>query len=271
MSRRLGTLYLTIMVTAFMVGLGNVWKFPSMIIEYGMGGLAVYVIAVVVLAGMLAAAVETTKEKGYEITEYFSREYREPAFALLFLVFDVLLIGYYSIVSGLTISSIILPEVPHSMAWNIGMAFLFIFIMLIILITGKKRTLDFMVVSFVLFLIAISVVIWYMYQSIGSNALYETMQNILVWKGLNLKMALDMASQAAYSLGVGMGFYLLLGAILPRKSSGTGIVVAAAILDTLMAFAGLILIATLITVEPLTTMNTSNLIFEDLPVLIKRD
>jgi NSS family neurotransmitter:Na+ symporter len=96
------------MVAAFMVGLGNVWKFPSMIIEYGLSGLAVYIAAVAVLTGMLAAAVETTKKKGYEIMEYFSREYGKPAFALLFLVFDVLLIGYYSIVGGWTLSSVIL-------------------------------------------------------------------------------------------------------------------------------------------------------------------
>ncbi|ASJ08254.1 hypothetical protein A3L11_03035 [Thermococcus siculi] len=269
MSRRLSFLYLTLMVAAFMVGLGNVWKFPSMIIKYGLGGLAVYIASVVVLLGMLAAAVETTKKKGYEVTEYFSREYGKPAFALLFLVFDVLLIGYYSIVGGWTISSIILPEIPHNMAWNMGMAFLFIFIILIILVKGKRRTIDFMVVSFVLFVIATSVLVWYMYQSVGNAALSETMRDILTWRGLSLKMALDMASQAAYSLGVGMGFYLLLGAILPRKSSGTGIVIAGAVLDTLMALGGLMLIATLITAEPSTTMNSSDLLFEDLPLLIR--
>jgi NSS family neurotransmitter:Na+ symporter len=269
MSKRLGFTYITLMVAAFMVGLGNLWKFPSLVIEYGLGGLAVYLASVVVLAGMLAAAIETTKKKGYEVMEYFSREYGKPAFALLFLVFDVLLIGYYSIVGGWTLTSIILPKIPHSMVWNIGMAFLFIFALLVVLITGKERTTDFMVASFVLFGIITFILIWQLYQSVGSNALSGTMRNILTWRGLNLDIALAMASQAAYSLGVGMGVYLLLGSILPRKSSGTGIVIVGAVLDTLMAFAGLILIATLITAEPSTKINSLSLLFEDLPALIK--
>jgi NSS family neurotransmitter:Na+ symporter len=205
----------------------------------------------------------------YEVMEYFSKEYGKPAFALLFLVFDVLLIGYYSIVGGWTLSSIVLPKVLHDMALNISMSFLFIFILLVILLAGKERTTDFMVVSFVLFALATIVVIWDLYQSVGSGAISETMKNILVWKGLSIKMALAMASQAAYSLGVGMGFYLLLGSVLPRERSGTGIVAVGALLDTLMALAGLMLIATLITVEPSTTMNNSSLVFEDLPVIIK--
>jgi NSS family neurotransmitter:Na+ symporter len=269
MPKRLSYVYLTLVVAAFMVGLGNIWKFPSMIIEYGVGGLIVYLASVVVLTGMLAAALETTKKKGYEVMEYFSREYGKPAFALLFLVFDTFLIGYYSIVGGWTLTSIISPGVPHNVVWNIGMAFLFIFILLIILIAGKEKTTDFMVASFVLFTIVTFALIWYLRQSVGCAALSETMRNILTWRGLDLKVALDMASQAAYSLGVGMGFYLLIGVIFPHKRSGTNVVVGGAVLDTLLALAGLVLIATLITAEPSTKINSTTLLFEDLPSLIR--
>jgi NSS family neurotransmitter:Na+ symporter len=64
MPRRLSFTYLSLTVAAFMVGLGNIWKFPSMVIEYGLGGLVVYIASVVVLIGMLAAALETTKKNG---------------------------------------------------------------------------------------------------------------------------------------------------------------------------------------------------------------
>lgn len=267
--KRLSFIYLSLTVAAFMVGLGNIWKFPSLVIEYGLGGLTAYIASVAVLVGILSAALETTKKKGYEVMEYFSREYKKPAFALLFLVFDVLLIGYYSIVGGWTISSMILARVPNSMVWNTGMAFLFIFVLLAILLTGKDRTTDFMVGSFVLFTIITFILIWYLAQSVGTNAISETARDILTWKGLNLKIALKMASQAAYSLGVGMGFYLLLGSVLPRERSGTKIVAAGAILDTLMALAGLTLIATLITAVPSTEINSTSLLFESLPLLIK--
>ncbi|ASJ01770.1 hypothetical protein A3L09_00080 [Thermococcus profundus] len=271
MSRRLGFPYLTLVVAAFMVGLGNVWKFPAMVIKYGLGGLAVYLASVVVLTGILAVAVETTKRKRYELVEYFDREYGKPSFALLFLIFDVLLLGYYSIVGGWTLSSIILGGIPRGMLWNMGMGLAFLIFLLLILVGGTRWIADFMVASFVLFFVAMSAVVWGMYHNVGQAALADTLSGILVWKGVTLRMALEMASQAAYSLGVGMGFYLVLGAILPRNVSGTRIVAAGAFLDTLMALGGLVLVVAMITIEPSSTTSGSVLLFEDLPLAIREN
>jgi NSS family neurotransmitter:Na+ symporter len=158
--RELNFTYLVLVVAAYMVGLGNLWKFPDLILRYGLGGFVVYLLSVIVIVGMIGAALETTKKKGYDILEYFAKEYGKPAFALLFLLSDLLLIGYYSIVGGWTLSSMLLKGVPEGITWNMSMGRAFIAILLLILLTGKRRTTDFMVVSFVIFLIISSIVMW---------------------------------------------------------------------------------------------------------------
>jgi NSS family neurotransmitter:Na+ symporter len=111
-----------------------------------------------------------------------------------------------------------------------------------------------------------------MYQAIGGEGLLiKALKKTLEWKGISFRMSLEMASQAAYSLDIGMGFYLALGSILPKKISGTGLVLLGAIIDTVMAIVGLIIVVSLLQMAPASATSGTVLLFSSLPIGIEKN
>ncbi|WP_010477423.1 sodium-dependent transporter [Thermococcus zilligii] len=263
---RLSFGYLSLVVAAFMIGLGNIWKFPALLLRYGLGGLVVYLLSVAIIVPLIAVALESTKHKRYEILEYYFKEYGRPAFALLFLVFDLLLISYYTIVGGWTISSLFIKDVTGSLTGNLVTLVIVFVILILILMRGKEKTLDVMVVSVVLFFLALVVSELSMYLNVpNKTAIGETLSKAFTWRGITLGMIKDMVIQAAYSLSLGMGFYLVLGEFLPEKVSGMKLAAAGAVLDTTASLIATVSISTVLAVDPTIPIEGTALLFKGLP------
>lgn len=157
--------YLSLAVAAYMIGLGNVWRFPVLAMKHGMGGVLVYLMAVFLMVGIIGTAMESTKKRRYGIVEYYLREHGKPAFGILFLLFDVLFIAYYSILGGLTVTSVFLRESYRYPMWSVASLIVFVGFMSIVLLQGRERTFDFMIFSLVTLFITTSTFLWILYST----------------------------------------------------------------------------------------------------------
>ncbi|WP_240910796.1 sodium-dependent transporter [Thermococcus sp. MAR1] len=258
--------YLSLVVAAFMIGLGNIWKFPALAFQHGLGGIIVYVIFVAMMIPLIAVALESTKHKRYELLEYYLKEYQRPAFGFMFLLFNILLLSYYSIVGGWTLSSLVIEDVTSSFTGNI-ITLLFVFALLIlILVRGREKTLDVMVISVGLFFLAVVATIIGMYTTVpDKGAIGHFIGQAFAWKGISGTTIKDMAVQAAYSVSLGMGFYLILGAFLPDEISGTKLASIGVALDTFASILATFVIAMVLAVDPSIPIQGTALLFQGLP------
>ncbi|ASJ05009.1 sodium-dependent transporter [Thermococcus barossii] len=258
--------YLSLVVAAFMIGLGNIWKFPALAFQHGLGGIVVYLIFVAMMVPLIAVALESTKHKRYELLEYYLKEYKRPAFGFMFFLFNILLLSYYSIVGGWTLSSLVIKDVTGSLSGN-AITLVFVFALLIlILIRGREKTLDVMVISVGLFFLALIVAIIGIYSNVpDKGAISHFIGQAFTWKGITEATVRDMAIQAAYSLSLGMGFYLILGAFLPDEISGAKLASIGAALDTFASILATFVIAMVLAVDPNIPIQGTALLFQGLP------
>lgn len=158
--RRTGTLYLVLVVGAYMVGLGNVWRFPKLLLEYGTGGLLLYLVFVVIFAEFIAITLEVARRKVGRLIEYYNREFGLPSLPLAFLIFDIMFLGYYSTVGGWSISGLFVEDPPKSVFWTLLSVVAFIILVFLIPLWGRDRVFDFMVVSLLIFIAMMGYIIW---------------------------------------------------------------------------------------------------------------
>lgn len=270
--RRTGTLYLVLVVGAYMVGLGNVWRFPKLLLEYGTGGLLLYLVFVVIFAEFIAITLEVARRKVGRLIEYYNREFGLPSLPLAFLIFDIMFLGYYSTVGGWSISGLFVEDPPKSVFWTLLSVVAFIILVFLIPLWGRDRVFDFMVVSLLIFIAMMGYIIWDMYIHVGGNGpTLEKIHEIMVWKGLSIKMAVEMAAQAAYSLGVGLGFYLILGTYLPSKVSPKSLAFGGALLDTLSSFLGLGMTLLAVSIVPTAAATGTEIVFHLVPWIISNE
>jgi len=111
--------YLSLVVAAYMVGLSNLWKFPALVLRYGLGGLLSYLLMVILMIPLISAALESTKNRRYELVEYYEKEFKTPGPAMAFFLFDILLLSYYSIASGWFLKTMGPEGVLPSGGWSI--------------------------------------------------------------------------------------------------------------------------------------------------------
>ncbi|WP_461865342.1 sodium-dependent transporter [Thermococcus sp.] len=266
---RLNWWYLSLVVAAYMIGLGNIWKFPALLLKHGLGGLVVYMVMVVLMIPLIAVAMDSTKHKRYELLEYYLKEYNKPAFGFMFFLFDLILISYYTLVGGWTITSLFIKDVSSSFTGNLISLVLVFIILSLILLRGRERTLDIMVISVGLFFIAILFVVPVIHIKIGtlkvSYAASEWLKQAFAWRGITLDTVGDMAQQAAYSLSLGMGFYLILGEFLPENISPVKIAAIGAVLDTLASLIATYMITMILALNPGVPIEGTALLFKGLP------
>lgn len=268
MGVRLTTAYLAIVVGAYMVGLGNIWRFPALLMKYGGSGLITYLISVALLTILIASVLKVAHVEVGGILEHYER-LNFPAFTLFFLVLNVLFMSYYSTVGGLALSGLITNSAPENILWKLLSSLAFILIVFVILIAGKKRVFDIMAISLLVFLALAGFVIFEMYSYLGSGGeILGPLKSLFTWKGFTIEMITDMMAQAAYSLGVGLGFYLIFGSFLPKKASPGLIAVAGAVIDTLASFMGLALFLLVSAILPTALITSTGIIFELTPLIL---
>ncbi len=261
--------YISLVVAAYMVGVSNLWKFPALLMKYGLGGLLSYVFMVVLMIPLISTAMVSTKNRRYELVGFYNREFNTVGPAISFFLFDTLLLLYYPIVSGWFLEKLSPAGMGSSNVWSAVAMFLFFVMLLITLGGGGSRTMDAMVVSLVISFLALTVVGLALYSKISAMGLTSVFRDQLLqalsWKGVSGRMLVDMAKGAAYSVGIGMGFYLLLGSFLSEKTSPVKIATVAVVIDTLVGFLSTLTMVMAISISPNAGVRGREIIVSTLP------
>ncbi|RLF77366.1 hypothetical protein DRN39_04345 [Thermococci archaeon] len=270
---RLSLGYLSLIVAAYMIGLSNLWKFPALLLKYGLGGLLFYIVIVITMIPLIAVAMESTKHKRHELLEYYYEEYGKPGLGLTFFVFDVVLLSYYALVGGWPLTALAIKDVTSSFSGNVLTLVIVFVVLLLVLMHGKERTFDIMVISVALAFISFLTAIFLLYIKIGQyntgDMFLKWLGEAFAWKGISASMIRDMSQQAAYSLSLGMGFYLVLGEFLPNRISSIKLATIGALLDTAASILGTILISMVLAFSPDVPIHGTALVFKGLPQVLK--
>ncbi len=237
MFNRSGFWYISLVVAAYMIGVSNFWKFPALLMEYGLGGLLSYLFMIAVMVPLISTAMVSTKNRRYELVEFYNREFDTLGPAISFFLFDVLLLLYYPIVSGWFLKKLAPDELFPSSGWSVIALLLFFAVLTLTLSGGGNHIMDAMIVSLAMVFAALLVAGWILYSRIGAMGMTSVFKDQLLqalsWKGVSANMLVDTAKRAAYSVGIGMGFYLILGSFLSEKLSPFKVATVGVILDTL--------------------------------------
>lgn len=101
--------------------------------------------------------------------------------------------SYYFIVGGLVLFGFIINSVLENILWKFLSLLVFIFIVFVILIVGKKRVFDIMVILFFVFFVFVGFVIFEMYLYFGSGGeIFGLFKSLFIWKGFIIEMIMDM-------------------------------------------------------------------------------
>ncbi|WP_297521659.1 sodium-dependent transporter [Thermococcus sp.] len=261
--------YISLVVAAYMVGVSNLWKFPALVLKYGLGGLLSYILVVTVMVPLIATAMVSTKNKGYELAEFYSREFNTVWPAMAFFLFDIILLLYYPIVSGWFLGRLAPTELLPPDVWSAAALLLFFALLTITLRKGENHTMDVMVVSLVIAFAALILVSWSLYsriETMGTTPVFKNqLLQVLTWRGVSSRMLVEMAKQAAYSVGIGMGFYLVLGSFLSEKTSPVKIATVGVILDTLAGVISTLIMVMAISVSPSASIQGNAVVISTLP------
>lgn len=232
MRNRNRLLYLSLVVAAYMVGISNFWKFPSIILKYGLSGLATYIAVATLMIPLISVAMSSMKSRRYELVDFYRREFNLLWPAVAFLLFDALVLLYYPITSGWFLERLITSKPNSPNVWSLLTVALFFTMLILVLRKGGEHTMDAMVVSLIVTLSLLALSDYILYSSVASN-IGGVLSNVLEWKTMNPGMLVEIAEQVVYSVGIGMGFYLLLGGFLPENMSPVKIAIIGVALDTI--------------------------------------
>ena len=221
------TLYLMFLVAGFATGIGSIGLFPQFWLQYGMTGLGIYLIFLVVLTYVAILETERVMKSGYYFVELYKKVAQKPAMILAILVVVTLFLSYYA---ANTMLALIAPIVGTGTAGRLIAKALMLGIAFLVLTRAKEKTFAIMAGGSIFFVIAVFVTMVAFKVQIPNNAAFLGMAKhmITTTHPVSLAMIKAAAEKAVYGVGLGFGFYLMLGSFINERFNakvivGTGI------------------------------------------------
>jgi len=223
------TLYLIFLVAGFTTGIGTIGLFPQFWLQYGITGLVLHVLFLVLFGYVALLETETVMKSGYYFVEVFTKLLRKPAMILTFFAVIAMFLSYYS---GNVMLSLLSPVVGTGTVGRLIAKVVMFVIMFVILTRAKEKTFSIMAIGSIIFVVAVVVTTLAFKAIIPENAAYLGMAKhmLLAKNGITGNMIKDAALRAIYGVGLGFAFYLMLGSFLnerfnPKVIVGTGILI----------------------------------------------
>ncbi|ASJ12017.1 sodium-dependent transporter [Thermococcus thioreducens] len=221
------TLYMTFLVAGFATGIGTLGLFPQFWLKYGLTGLAVHVLFLALFAYVAILEAETVMKSGYYFVELYHKLFRRRAMIISILVAVIIFLSYYT---ANTMLSILAPLLGTGTVGRLIAKVLMFALIFVVLTRAKEKSFAIMAFGSLVFVVAVAVTAVAFKTQIPENATFLGMaKHMLVARtSLSLDLIRDAAMRAAYGVGLGFAFYLMLGSFLnerfnPRVIIGAGV------------------------------------------------
>lgn len=245
--RRLN-IFMIFLIVAYMVGIWNFILMPKYLITLGLKGLLISFIPISLALAFIVLEIESTKRTKYRMYEFFVKSSRTPGVALtliLFLTVVLTVTAYYS-------SMALVEALNLTKEYVIVLGILTLLISALLLLMAKGRTLEFISVVSILFIIFfIAAVVFIRNEAAAqitnrSSIIYlkSTVESLKSFNHpITLSSILQILLITFTSLGMGVGFYYILGSFMPEELDTGKIVVGVIILQILLSFAAALAVA----------------------------
>ncbi|EEB74304.1 sodium-dependent transporter [Thermococcus sp. AM4] len=221
------TLYLMVLVAGFATGIGTIGLFPQMWLKYGLTGLILHVIFLAILTYLAILEAERVMKSGYYFTELYTKVSRKPGMILAIFAVGVMFLSYYTANTGLVLLS---PVLGTGAVGRLVAKLIMIALILVVITRAKEKTFTIMAIGAFILVILVPVLVILFKTQVPKNAMYLSIaKNMLTARNpISLEMVRAAAERAIYGVGLGFGFYLMLGSFInerfnPKLIIGTGV------------------------------------------------
>ena len=221
------TLYLMVLVAGFATGIGTIGLFPQMWLKYGLTGLILHVIFLAILTYLAILEAERVMKSGYYFTELYTKVSRKPGMILAIFAVGVMFLSYYAANTGL---ALLAPLLGTGAVGRLIAKLLLLALTLIVITRAKEKTFTIMAIGAFILVILVPVLVILFKTQVPKNAMYLSIaKNMLTARNpISLEMVRATAERAIYGVGLGFGFYLMLGSFInerfnPKLIIGTGV------------------------------------------------
>jgi len=245
--RRLN-IFMVFLIVAYMVGIWNFILMPKYLITLGLKGLLISLVLISLALVLIVLEMESTKRTKYRMYEFFVKSSRTPGVALtliLFLTVVLTVTAYYS-------SMALVEALNLAREYIILFGILTLLISALLLLMAKGKTLEFISIVSVLFIIFFLAAVIFIRNEAAAQITNESSiiylkSTIESLKSFNHPITFSSILQILLitftSLGMGVGFYYILGSFMPEELNTKKIIVGVVILQILLSFAAALAVA----------------------------
>lgn len=221
------TFYMIVLVAGFTTGIGTIGLFPQMWLKYGITGLAVHVVFLIVLTVLAIAEVETVMKSGYFFTELYYKVTRKPGMIIALLTIGIIFLSYYTANVGLSLLS---PFLGTGTVGRLVAKIVVIAIIFVVISRAKEKTFLIMAIGSLFLVVLVPMVTILSIIQISKDAAYLSIAKDMLFDThpITWDLIRAAADRAIYGVGLGFGFYIMLGSFInerfnPKLIISTGI------------------------------------------------
>ncbi|ASJ06874.1 sodium-dependent transporter [Thermococcus pacificus] len=230
------------LITGYILGIWNFLVLPKYYIAFGLKGFLVSLIPTLAAMYLIYSEAESTKKTRYLIYELFFKVSRTPALIFTLLIFLVIMLGITTYYSAYGLAFIVGGSSSYILAMAIGT----ILLAVVLLMMAKGRTLEFISVMSILFiLLAISAAFLIREQALSTvtspqaaQYMDKALSSITSFNlPLTVKGVLYLVVSTFISLGLGAGVYYVIGSFTPEELDLKKVLAGVFILQIIISFA----------------------------------
>jgi len=218
------TVYLIFLVTGWATGIGTLGLFPQLWLHYGIFGLLFYLVFTVVFAIVAILESEKVIELGHYFVDLYDKVLKKPAMIDAIWITLALFISFYA-------ANIVLPLlgpfvgvgfVGRLISKAIIMALIFV-----IITRAKEKTFTIMAIGGIVFISLVFITTALALTTPKGNTwtyVHWGLSQLTAVKPITTRMIVESALRALYGVGLGLGFYLMLGSFMGKRFNAKTII-----------------------------------------------
>ncbi|AMQ19131.1 sodium-dependent transporter [Thermococcus peptonophilus] len=221
--------YLIFLVAGFATGIGSIGLFPQFWLHYGLTGLVVHLGFLLVFTLVAMFETERVMKSGYYFVELYRKILQRPA---MILAIAVTIIGFLSYYSANVMLILLGPYVGTGTTGRLIAKIIMLALMFVIITRAKEKTFAIMSIGSLFFIVVtIFTAILFKVKIPPTAAFLATAKHMVYsWQPISLSMVRAAAERALYGVGLGFGFYIMLGSFINERFNaktiiGTGILI----------------------------------------------